>query len=96
MPKPHKHAEVIKAWADGAVIECKSPVTGMWMKADNPIWHPAAEYRVKPERVYPKTTLSPNELKHVYANSFGILSHTHPLTEVANAAIKRYIEENNL
>ena len=26
MNKPHKHAEVIKAWADGAVIEYKSEV----------------------------------------------------------------------
>lgn len=45
----HKHAELIKAWADGAEIEMKN-WQGEWVKAwDNPQWKEDAEYRIKPE-----------------------------------------------
>lgn len=48
MPTPHKHAEIIKAWADGAEIEYKS-VSGSWVAvSDNPNWHVWNDYRVKP------------------------------------------------
>jgi hypothetical protein len=50
MNKPHKHAELIKAWADGAEIEELhlkkgwQPFTdGHWMECDS--W----DYRIKPE-----------------------------------------------
>ena len=48
--KPHKHAELIKAWADGAEIQVKS--CGNWYDypaGDSPIWCPDHEYRIKPE-----------------------------------------------
>jgi len=48
--KPHKHAELIKAWADGAEIEEQHleknwhPFTdGHWMESDS--WN----YRIKPQ-----------------------------------------------
>ena len=50
--KPHKHAEIIKAWADGAEIEFRthhnikwSPVVKGWS------WDSAVicEYRIKPQ-----------------------------------------------
>ena len=47
MNKPHKHAELIKAWADGATIECKD--CGVWFYANNPTWQENMEYRIKPE-----------------------------------------------
>lgn len=50
--KPHKHAELIKAWADGAEIEFYSEHFKRWVIADrNAIhWHPDYEYRLfKPE-----------------------------------------------
>lgn len=50
--KPHKHAEVIKAWADGAEIEYRDPKDGEpWELVVNPCWIPEFEYRVKPELV---------------------------------------------
>ena len=51
MKTPHKHAAVIKAWADGAEIEffdtfSKEP---SWREASRPTWTLDTEYRVKPE-----------------------------------------------
>jgi hypothetical protein len=46
--KPHKHAELIKQWADGAVIEaCVGP--DEWEVEECPDWHPLVAYRIKPE-----------------------------------------------
>ena len=45
MNKPHKHAELIKAWADGAEIEIKTE-DGRW-DATSPSWKSFLEYRIK-------------------------------------------------
>lgn len=47
---PHKHAAVIKAWADGAIIQYKVR-EGHWQNTYNnaPSWNDYDEYRVKPE-----------------------------------------------
>ena len=45
----HKHAELIKAWADGAEIEVKHPWSDDWMSTDIPSWSYDKEYRIKPE-----------------------------------------------
>lgn len=45
---PHKHAEFIKAWADGAKIEVWSKPLRKWVDIKNPNWLPEAEYRIKP------------------------------------------------
>ncbi len=50
--KPHKHAELIKAWADGAIIE--SRIKGLngwsyWTLDEYPCWRPDNEYRIKSE-----------------------------------------------
>jgi len=57
--KPHKHAELIKAWADGAVIQRKIIRTGenidepiisySWLTENMPMWSIHEEYRIKPE-----------------------------------------------
>ena len=48
MNKPHVHAEVIKAWADGAEIEYFSCSYQCWMPiAKNSNWYPDVKYRVK-------------------------------------------------
>ena len=51
MNKPHKHAELIKAWADGAEIEYKSKFLGTWHLFDGQQdgWVDSYEYRIKPE-----------------------------------------------
>ena len=52
--KPHKHAELIKVWADGAEIEIRTQYTdGSWSKWEvfkEPKWDISyGEYRIKPE-----------------------------------------------
>ena len=47
MATPLKHAELIKAWADGAEIQFLRN-SGKWETITNPVWHPEADYRVKP------------------------------------------------
>lgn len=42
---PHKHAELIKAWADGAEIEMLLS-DGRWKKCD-PVWYKSSTYRIK-------------------------------------------------
>jgi hypothetical protein len=51
--KPHKHAEIIKAWADGASIQVKT--RGMWLTCGSPNWMEDKEYRIKAE---PKPDIS--------------------------------------
>lgn len=49
MGTPHKHAALIKAWADGAEIEWQSS-SGKWMLDGDPNWsYPDGRYRIKPE-----------------------------------------------
>ena len=47
MKTPHVHAELIKAWADGAEIE--SLTIHDWKDCFQPRWSPSCEYRIKPE-----------------------------------------------
>ena len=48
---PHVHAECIKAWADGAKIECSAILVDNWAEigTEFPLWSPQLRYRVKPE-----------------------------------------------
>ncbi|MFM7896671.1 MAG: hypothetical protein ACKO8L_12260 [Flavobacterium sp.] len=47
--KPHKHAELIKAWADGAEIQYQH--RGEWydVHGNSPTWESHTNYRIKPE-----------------------------------------------
>jgi len=47
MKTPHKHAELIKAWADGAEIEIK--FYEGWRDCRPIDWNENAEFRIKPE-----------------------------------------------
>ena len=49
--KPHKHAELIKAWADGAEIEqaCRNGVGEILWYPFKGTWSEYYEYRIKPE-----------------------------------------------
>lgn len=49
MKTPHKHAEIIKAWADGAEIECLVQPSNTWELRVQPMWSIDATYRIKPE-----------------------------------------------
>ena len=46
----HKHAELIKAWADGAEIEYYDTIYNVWRDIDinKECWYDTAQYRIKP------------------------------------------------
>ena len=47
--QPHKHAEFIKAWADGAEIQTYDGIRDVWVDImGNPAWT-SERYRIKPE-----------------------------------------------
>ena len=57
MKKPHKHAALIKEWADNPSIqiECRPPPEGRYqpewrdlLSEENPLWFETLEYRKKP------------------------------------------------
>ena len=50
MNQPHKHKDVIIAWANGEEIEFRNPdVHTQWIPIKDPAWLLDIEYRVKPE-----------------------------------------------
>jgi hypothetical protein len=85
MKTPHKHAELIKAWADGADIEHFSVPARLWMYTAHPAWNPENQYRIKPE-VKPDTEY----WCRTYEHSGGSIFTPHLLspTEVQPANIK--------
>ena len=68
--KPHKHAELIKAWADGAKIERLDNYT--WIDDVEPIWYLNWEYRIKPE---PKQDVH----RYYWANRDSIVRMENPM-----------------
>jgi hypothetical protein len=90
MAKPHKHAEFIKAWADGLEVEVQV-ANGQWADVgESPSWSVNNTYRIKPEREYPETGLTDDELMDLWCQSGGV---TQSLRRVVNAGIKRYIQD---
>jgi len=71
---PHKHAELIKAWADGAEIEIKC-IDGSWGFRPNPWWSTDEEYRIKPEPKsdysHTKIILRRNQSGEIVTSEFG-------------------------
>lgn len=52
MGTPHKHAALIKAWADGAEIQYKpGGKGGNWLDDEHPTWYSCIEYRIKPKTI---------------------------------------------
>ena len=56
MSRPHKHAEVIKAWADGRTVQERVMRNGEWQKwkdveSPNPTWWEDScyQFRIKPK-----------------------------------------------
>lgn len=97
----HKHAEVIKAWADGATIECKPncrPWLTKWAELkETPQWHEDHEYRIKPEppaKSYPFTGMTVEEKIDAFnAAPNGTINMT---TFIANAALRHAIDSKQL
>jgi len=56
MNKPHKHAALIKAWADGAEIQYREHGDVPW-KDTEPAWVIRYQYRIKPGTIKYRTYL---------------------------------------
>jgi hypothetical protein len=76
--KPHKHAELIKAWADGHTIQTQSKIDGSWWDQDDPEWDEGYEYRIKPAEKQP-------DVRWLWANINGSISTTFASIEQVNA-----------
>ncbi len=48
----HKHADLIKAWADGKQIETWSVRHKKWVKTESPTWNPESKYRIAQRFVF--------------------------------------------
>ena len=57
MNKPHKHREIIKAWADGAEIQFFNNFKKAWEGIPEPVWSDEVQYRVKPQTIRYKVGL---------------------------------------
>lgn len=96
----HPHADMIIEWAKDTskVVEYYAdemslhPVAG-WKVTDNPAWVRSMKYRfkpAKPERVFPATSLTEDELSYIYWAA-PTASSKAAYKYIANAAIKQYI-----
>ena len=81
MEMKHKHAELIKAWADGAEIEYKRPFDLSWGSIESPSWSENVEYRIKPAHTH---TIIYGEILHdgnfVFTSNFRRNFHNIKLT----------------
>lgn len=94
MGQPHKHVEVIKAWADGAEIEWRE-VGDSWRPARTPPFLDQIEYRIKPEppaKVYPQTRMTQSD----YNAAINTFAHVGTCTSIANAALRHAIDNNQV
>lgn len=91
---PHQHAALIHAFADGGKIEMYTSHNG-WIEVPNPDWT-APQYRLKPRKEYPASTLSYNELSDIVNAAHKIPGGEGHQTKIArlaaDAAVAEFIE----
>lgn len=75
MNKPHKHAALIKAWADGAEIEYLPSESTRWRLVTSPCWDGNGDYRIKPK---------PDVVLYVCAETEGVGAMTERKTCLDN------------
>lgn len=89
---PRSHMEQRIAHAQGYEIQVKGSGDGLWHNQEFPSWNDSYEYRVKPEREYPVTSLTVKEVMKIFDDAEPDSGHS--FIAVANAALKRHIDEN--
>lgn len=109
MNKPHKHAELIKAWADGAQIEYEAPYSDFdarmrtgktkWCPIDHPTWCLTKRYRIKPEP--PKEPEYSEIARAAWHNDLQLVDYPSAQyrcawRQAAEAVIDAYLEFHNL
>lgn len=94
--KPHKHAEVIEAWAKGQPCQYRF-IQNEWVDLDQNCadFGRDGEYRIKPaepDKVYPETNLDAGDFCNL---GFGGMISTES-KKLANAAIRRAIDDGQV
>lgn len=85
----HIHCEVIKAWADGADIQCFS--NQKWVDVNQPLFLDDTQYRIKPPAPkWPESTMRDGELEACLGGAR--YPNLNTLRAVANAAIAHACE----
>ncbi len=85
MPTPHRHAEIIKKWADGHQIQVQL-ADGTWMDMSiDPPTFTAKHYRVKPEPTVlhgfiDPSSLSPTDISFTIFRPYQATSKDIPCT----------------
>jgi hypothetical protein len=94
--KPHKHAELIKQWADGAIVQYLDGDRWKDVNGNDPIWSREIEqYRIKPgPPKYPQTKMTDQELMYFVPRAMD--EYLKYLEIVANAAIARCIQDGDV
>lgn len=91
---------MIRAYADGEVIETFDKHTNTWVVIKFPAFYYDSQYRVQPAKIemeYTKTTLNCNDLRMKYvegADCYGEDSFIRGLERIANYAIQHFIEND--
>lgn len=103
MTVPHKHADLIKAWLAGAVIEVLN-FKNTWSVISSPCWEPECTYRIKPERKPDETMILPmlsNQKTLYYGSRYAyskltpshnlhlVLNYTNPDPELISARLEK-------
>ena len=94
MKTPHKWAKEICHLANGGEIEVRSNIEMMpyWRRMNIVQLHyfecAQYEFRIKPERVYPVTSLTAEDVAKIYKAADG---HYSAIIAVVNAAIRQHI-----
>lgn len=97
MNTPRLHADLIKAWADGAQIQMF--YHNKWNDVPNPIWDDKFPLRVKP---LPVSSMAGDEAYGIYYKT--VTGHEPPtysttievakgMKAIADAAVARYVQE---
>jgi hypothetical protein len=94
---PHVHAEVIKAWASGEQIQMRTSPAEKWrdMTLTHPHWD-VAEYRIKPEKVYPATQMGHFELARAFMPRIDGVWSSEAAKNIANAALRHAIDAGQI
>lgn len=100
--KPHKHAEVIHAFADGAKLQVRLCGAEHWQETRFPDFADECEYRIKPEPAAPKwpqTKMTDKEINAAFIiGEFELVAHgvTERARKVADAALTHACEKGQV
>ena len=74
--KPHKHKDLIIAWANGALIEYRQG--NAWLPTASPWWEESVDYRIEP---------TPDFVSYTFIDLNGVSPYTEERTGIDNVRL---------